>query len=186
MEKAELRRMARDVRKRMSAVDRAAFSEAARDRLAASDLFSSGAVVSGFWAVGSEIDVVPALRAAIERGARAALPVIVARRRALAFREWRPDRPMVRIGWLYEPPAAADLLVPTVLLTPLLAFDRHGGRLGQGGGFYDRTLAALRMQSPVKAIGVAFAAQEVDKVPADARDAPLDAVVTEREWISCE
>jgi 5-formyltetrahydrofolate cyclo-ligase len=72
-----------------------------------------------------------------------------------------------------------------VLLTPLLAFDRHGGRLGQGGGFYDRSLAQLRDKGHVTAIGVAFAAQEVQNAPVDARDAPLDAVVTEKEWISC-
>jgi 5-formyltetrahydrofolate cyclo-ligase len=61
----------------------------------------------------------------------------------------------------------------------MLAFDRRGYRLGYGGGFYDRTLAALRATGPVTAIGFAFAAQEVPEVPSDATDARLDAIVTE-------
>ena len=182
--KSDLRRWARDARKRLSPTDRARFSTDACDRLAASGLLEAG-VVSGFWPIGSEINVIPALEHVVRQNACAALPVIVARHRPLIFRQWMPERPMIRIGWLYEPPASADWLTPTVLLTPLLAFDRQGGRLGQGGGFYDRTLAALRRQGPVKAIGVAFGVQEVDKVPVDALDVALDAIVTEREWIAC-
>lgn len=182
--KADLRRKIRDLRKAIDPGTRAEAGAAVVARLAASGKLD-GQIVSGFWPVGSEIDVRAAMLHAIAHGGRAALPVIVARARPLVFREWAPGRPMIGLGWLYEPPAAADLLVPTVLLTPLLAFDRHGGRLGQGGGFYDRSLAQLRDKGHVTAIGVAFAAQEVQNAPVDARDAPLDAVVTEKEWISC-
>jgi len=183
-EKADLRQSVRDARKRLTPSQRAQFSAAACDLLIASGALDGG-VASGFWPVGSEIDVIPALEHLIACGGRAALPVIVARRTALMFREWVPDRPMVRLGWLYEPPANADLLIPSVLLTPLVAFDRRGGRLGQGGGFYDRTLASLRRRGPVTAIGVAFAIQEVDRAPTNALDVALDAVVTEKEWIRC-
>jgi 5-formyltetrahydrofolate cyclo-ligase len=77
-------------------------------------------------------------------------------------------------------PESGDWLVPEVLVVPLLAFDRRGYRLGYGGGFYDRTLELLRAMGPVKAIGFAFAAQEIDRVPTEATDQPLDLIVTER------
>jgi 5-formyltetrahydrofolate cyclo-ligase len=168
----------------MDVDQRAWFSATIVDRLVESGKLD-GQIVSAFWPVGSEADVRQALLHAISSGGRAALPVIIARARPLVFREWTPKGAMVKLGWLYEPPANAELLSPTVLLTPLLAFDRKGGRLGQGGGYYDRTLAALRSKGHVLAIGVAFAAQEVQNAPVDALDAPLDAVVTEKEWISC-
>ena len=72
---------------------------------------------------------------------------------------------------------------PDILLVPLLAFDRTGHRLGYGGGYYDRTIAELRVRKPVVAVGLAFAAQEVPEVPATPRDARLDLVLTEREVI---
>ncbi|WP_371286182.1 5-formyltetrahydrofolate cyclo-ligase [Albidovulum sp.] len=77
-------------------------------------------------------------------------------------------------------PAEGDWIEPEVLIVPLLAFDRRGYRLGYGGGFYDRTLEALRARGPVTAIGFAFAAQEVDEVPIEATDQPLDIVVTDK------
>lgn len=89
---------------------------------------------------------------------------------------------MVKAGFgLSEPPADAPVIVPQVLLVPLVAFDASGNRLGFGGGFYDRTLLALRTAGPeTRAIGIAFAFQEIDNVPHDATDQHLDAVVTER------
>jgi 5-formyltetrahydrofolate cyclo-ligase len=72
---------------------------------------------------------------------------------------------------------------PDMLIVPLLAFDRHGRRIGYGAGYYDMTIAQLRGMKPVVAIGIAFAAQEVESVPVTARDARLDLVLTEREII---
>jgi 5-formyltetrahydrofolate cyclo-ligase len=71
-----------------------------------------------------------------------------------------------------------------LLITPLLAFDRSGGRLGQGGGFYDRTLRELRRQGAVFAVGLAFAGQEVERTPIGPGDEPLDAVLTEKGYIA--
>ena len=82
-----------------------------------------------------------------------------------------------------SPPASAPEVLPNLLITPLLAFDRKGGRLGQGGGHYDRTLANLRRQRPVFVLGVAFAGQEIDAVPVADHDQRLDAIVTETEFI---
>ena len=76
-------------------------------------------------------------------------------------------------------PAAGGWIVPEILIVPLVAFDRKGGRLGYGGGFYDRTLAELRASGPVLAIGFAFAAQEAEDLPLEPTDQPLDLIVTE-------
>ena len=68
---------------------------------------------------------------------------------------------------------------PELVVTPLLAFDGSGGRMGQGGGYYDRTLGQLRAEGRVFVVGLAFAGQEVEKLPAEDHDQPLDAVLTE-------
>ena len=76
-------------------------------------------------------------------------------------------------------PAEGAWIEPEVLIVPLLAFDARGFRLGYGGGFYDRTLEGLRARRPTLALGFAFAAQEMDEVPIEDTDQPLDAIVTE-------
>jgi 5-formyltetrahydrofolate cyclo-ligase len=136
--------------------------------------------VSGFWPIGSEVNVMPLLRALGDRGLDMALPVVPQRGKPLPFRRWRPDDPMDTGPFgIAEPQAAAPVIEPDILLVPLLAFDRAGGRLGYGGGYYDRTLAALRGRKRILAVGVAYAAQECALVPCDAFDAPLDWVLTE-------
>ena len=70
-------------------------------------------------------------------------------------------------------------MVPQILIVPLVAFDMHGGRLGYGGGFYDRTLQILRAQGPVLAVGFAFEAQQADDLPLESTDQPLDLIVTD-------
>lgn len=114
------------------------------------------------------------------RGARRALPVVVARGAPLVFRLHEPGDPLVPdVLGVPAPGPDAPPAQPDVVFAPLLAFDRRGGRLGQGGGFYDRTLAALRAQGPVLVIGVAYAGQELDAVPMGPHDAPLDGILTE-------
>jgi len=82
-----------------------------------------------------------------------------------------------------QPPAQAPVTEPDILIVPLLAFDRAGHRIGYGAGYYDMTIAAARARRAVRAVGIAFAAQEVEAVPAGPRDEPLDLVLTEREVI---
>jgi 5-formyltetrahydrofolate cyclo-ligase len=137
-----------------------------------------GAIVAGFWPMGLEIDIRPLLVALHDRGHRIALPVTPKRGQPLHFRAWQPGMALARgpMG-TSQPRPEAKALVPDWLLVPLLAFDRAGRRLGYGGGYYDRTLAAL---PGATAIGTAFATQEVDEVPAGPEDALLTAIVTER------
>lgn len=84
---------------------------------------------------------------------------------------------------IHEPPASAPIVTPDVILVPLVAVDRRGIRLGQGGGHYDRTLEALRRQHPVRAIGLAFDVQLVDMLEAEPHDQPLDAIATPTQWL---
>jgi 5-formyltetrahydrofolate cyclo-ligase len=143
-----------------------------------------GAVVSGFWPMGAEIDIRPLLQALHDRGHAIALPVTPRRGNPLDFRRWRPGDELSRgpLG-TRQPGPEAEPLTPHFLLVPLLAFDRGGRRLGYGGGYYDRTLAAL---PGATALGVAYAAQELDEVPAGPEDARLAAIATERGLILAE
>lgn len=136
----------------------------------------AGKVLSGYMAIETEIDPLPAMAA--HRGP-VGVPVIVAKGQPLRFREWTPGAKM-RVGpFRVLVPEEGTWVEPEVLIVPLLAWDRRGYRLGYGGGFYDRTLAALRARHKVLAVGFAFAAQEVPEVPTDPFDQRLDAMVTE-------
>jgi 5-formyltetrahydrofolate cyclo-ligase len=137
-------------------------------------------VVSGFHPHMSEISVLPLLARLVSMGWTTCLPVVTGKGQPLVFRAWEPGDPLVRGLWDIKVPAAeAEEVVPGTLLVPMLAFDRQGHRLGYGGGFYDRTLEILRKTKPVTAIGVAYAAQEMDRVPHGAHDAVLDAILSE-------
>lgn len=141
-----------------------------------------GAVISGFWPFGPEIDLRPLLHRLHAAGHPIALPVVVRRGLPLIFRAWRPGQELIAGSFgVPRPDKDQPELTPAVLIVPLLAFDRLGYRLGYGGGFYDRTLERLRAQGPVLAVGVGFAAQEVPAVPRDATDQRLDWMVSERE-----
>lgn len=141
-----------------------------------------GRPLSGYLAMRSEIDPLPAMIAAAGHGP-VGVPVTPKRGKPLSFREWSPKSTMVDGGFGTRIPAEGDWIVPEVLIVPLVAFDRRGGRLGYGGGFYDRTLAALRAAGPVTAIGYAWGAQEDDELPLEETDAHLDLIVTESEVI---
>ena len=175
--KAGLRREALARRDAIAVETRAQAAMALRQVLARR---IEGAVVAAYWPIGGEIDPRPAMHDLRDRGIRIVLPVVVARGRPLIFREWRPGTALVPAGFgLSVPPPEAPALSPDTLLVPLLAFDAAGRRLGYGGGYYDRTLAALRARSTICAIGLAFAAQQVPRVPAGPDDAGLDAIATE-------
>lgn len=142
---------------------------------------SACATIAGYWPVGDELDVRPLMERLHGRGHALCLPVVVAKGRPLLFRRWRPGDALVPGGLgIPVPGEGAGEVRPDLLLVPLLAFDRGGHRLGYGAGFYDRTLALLRLGGPVTAVGVGYDAQEVPAVPRDALDQPLDWIVTER------
>ncbi|WP_126976054.1 5-formyltetrahydrofolate cyclo-ligase [Frigidibacter oleivorans] len=173
--KAELRGAALAARKTAFAAGQGN----AAQRLAAVLAPVADAVLAGYVPMRTEIDPLPAMAAHADRGGRVGVPVIPGAGQPLRFREWTPGAELVPGEFGARIPVAGDWLVPTVLIVPLLAFDWRGYRIGYGGGFYDRTLAALRAQGPVIAVGFAFALQEVEEVPVEPTDEPLDIIVTE-------
>jgi 5-formyltetrahydrofolate cyclo-ligase len=139
-----------------------------------------GERIGGYWPIGEEADIRPLMTALAERGHRVALPAVVRPGLPLRFLAWRPGDAL-RPGFrgIPEPEPGAGEIVPEVVLVPLLAFDRTGARLGYGGGYFDRTLAALRAGGGITAIGIAYSAQEVDSLPGRDHDQRLDWIVTE-------
>jgi 5-formyltetrahydrofolate cyclo-ligase len=153
---------------------------AAADAFAAADTPSFRAAAL-YHPVGAEMDPRPLAALLKRRGVRIGYPVVLARDAPVIFREQPEGVHLVpdAIG-IPAPPPEAPELVPDLVVTPLVGFDRRGYRMGQGGGFYDRTLAALRTGSVVFAMGLAYAAQEVEELPIGPYDQRLDAVLTEQ------
>ena len=137
----------------------------------------AGAVVAGYHAHRDEADPALLLQALAKRGAHIAFPRVTAKDAALEF-HLVPDGEILRPGTfgIHEPLEYWPRVTPDILLVPLLAYDDVGYRLGYGGGYYDRSLAAL---AGARAIGIAFGGQRVDILPHDAHDCRLDAVLTE-------
>ncbi|MBL4693183.1 MAG: 5-formyltetrahydrofolate cyclo-ligase [Magnetovibrio sp.] len=140
------------------------------------------AILAGYWPMSDEMDVRPAMVALDRIGVLQALPEVVAKNRPLRFRAWASGESLEEGPYgTFHPLVQAPLLRPDVVLVPLLAFDKRGYRLGWGGGYYDRTLQLLRKTGDVTAIGVAYAAQEVDDLPVDDYDEPVDWIITEKQ-----
>ncbi len=142
--------------------------------------------VAVFWPIGSEPDTLMLLAALDYHDFIAALPCTGAMGQPLTFRRWRDGDPLVEGPMrIPEPSPRLPQVEPDLIFTPAAAFDRRGFRAGYGGGFYDITLAALRARRPIPAIGLAFACQEVEHIPEEDHDQPLDLILTENELIDC-
>lgn len=137
-----------------------------------------GPDVAGYIAIGSEIDPEPLMQKLARAGAELSLPRIEPDG-TMTYRRWSFGEPLEAGPFsLKEPPAEAPLARPTLILTPLLAFDRAGNRLGYGKGHYDRALATLRSDGRAFACALAYGPQLLDTLPAEAHDQPLDWAVT--------
>ena len=172
------------LRKRRRALD-AARPDAAQAAAAALPLDALPAFewFASYHAVGSELDPAPLAARLVKAGGRLALPVTLAADAPLIFRAWRTaDTPQIDAFGVPTPPPGAPQVTPGLVICPLLAFDKAGGRLGQGGGHYDRTLAALRARGPVFVLGLAYAGQEVEALVMEPHDQRLDAILTENGY----
>ncbi|MDA1097632.1 MAG: 5-formyltetrahydrofolate cyclo-ligase [Proteobacteria bacterium] len=143
---------------------------------------SPGSIVAAYWPLGDEFDSRPLLHALFQTGHRVALPVVTGAGQALGFRIWQPGDSMTKSSFgVLEPLEGAAEVTPNVVTTPFLAYNAQGFRLGYGGGYYDRTLRALRQSVPgLLAVGLGFAAQTMAALPYDDHDEALDWLVTER------
>jgi 5-formyltetrahydrofolate cyclo-ligase len=144
-----------------------------------------GVPLAGYMPIRTEIDPLPAMEEAAAHGP-VAVPVITAQGQPLTFARWEPGCHMVEGAFGAQIPANPSFLTPQIVIVPLVAFSRAGGRLGYGGGFYDRTLEGLRARGPVLAVGFAFAAQEMPDLPLEPTDQPLDLIVTEQGVLTPE
>ncbi|MGX9350823.1 5-formyltetrahydrofolate cyclo-ligase [Shimia sp. W99] len=137
-----------------------------------------GVPLSGFLPIRTEINPVPAMAEAAAHGP-VGVPVIQGAGLPLEFSRWEPDMALREGPFGAKVPMVDDYFDPEILIVPLVAFDKNGGRLGYGGGFYDRTLERLRARRATLAIGFAFDAQQADALPLEETDQPLDMIVTE-------
>ena len=179
--KAVLRSRMRHLRLRLATHDREAAKMAAGhipERLLRVGL------VAGYAPLGGEFDPGPTMRRFAKAGAGLAKPAVRDRQSGLDFHAWQEGDPLSpdALG-VPAPLPGSDRVFPDLVLAPLLAFDRRGGRLGQGGGYFDRAIADLRARGPLIVVGLAYAGQEVGEVPTEAHDTRLDAVLTEEGYI---
>jgi 5-formyltetrahydrofolate cyclo-ligase len=182
-DKATLRSEALARRDAMPAVARAAAVETVTQRPFPVEV-KRGAVVSGFSPIKTEFNPVPLMRKLSDAGASLALPVVAGRGLPLIMRAFKFGDEMASGVWgIREPKPESPEVFPEILLVPLAAFDRFGHRIGYGAGHYDRTIQRLREMKRVTAIGVCFALQEIERVPATAFDQRLDLVLTENEIV---
>ena len=137
-----------------------------------------GVPLAGYMPIRTEIDPLPAMAEASAHGP-VGVPVIQGAGQPLLFSRWSPDAPLKDGPFGARVPEIDDFFEPEILIVPLVAFSRDGGRLGYGGGFYDRTLELLRAKRPTLAIGYAYAAQEAESLPLEPTDQQLDMIVTE-------
>jgi 5-formyltetrahydrofolate cyclo-ligase len=181
--KIELRKTAFTRRDALAAADR----QAAAETIAARPVpipIKPGVIVSGFSPLKTEINPLPLMRRLAENGAKLALPVVAGRGKPLIMRSYAFGQALNEGVWgIREPKDDAPEVDPDILIVPLAAFDRRGNRIGYGAGYYDMTINRLRSLKPVVAVGIAYAAQEVDEVPTTSRDERLDLVLTERDVI---
>jgi 5-formyltetrahydrofolate cyclo-ligase len=180
--KAALRLALREQRKALAAEIPDAGERAAA--LLPAERLSGLVVAAGYRPRGGEIDPRPLMKRLAQSGVVLTLPVAFERDSPLAFRAYAfGDRLEPDAYNIAAPTAEAAVLRPDLVIVPLLAFDRRGGRMGQGGGHYDRTLEALRSEAPVFALGLAYAGQEVGETPREPHDQALDAILTEKGYI---
>mgnify|MGYP003634519450 CR=1 FL=1 len=139
------------------------------------------AAIGFYWPIKGEVDLRPLMQTLSAEGADLALPVVVEKNQPLEFWAWDEDTRMTRGGWNIPVPAERSLLIPNILLVPLLGFDAAGYRLGFGGGYYDRSLAAFRLRPMT--IGIGYEFSRLPTIFPQAHDIPMDAIVTDTSCV---
>ncbi|HEY7660824.1 MAG TPA: 5-formyltetrahydrofolate cyclo-ligase [Actinomycetota bacterium] len=183
-EKRSLRRAVLAERDAMTSRERDAASEAIAERFAGLPEAKRARTVLAFWSFGSEVDTAPLIDRLVAAGSSIALPRLEGTEMTAVG--WSPGDPVTTASFGAMEPASGRAVDPAsidLVVVPGVAFDRAGGRVGYGGGYYDRFLGRLRPGVP--AIAVAFDHQIVDRVPSGRGDRSVDAIVTEREIIRC-
>ncbi len=177
-DKASIRTEMRQIRRQLSLTDKgtAAIVDGFFD-----DVFpTQDQILAFYWPVGGECDARILMHESLQRGYKCCLPVVRNDTRILTFAVYDALEPLKEGAYGESVPVNSEIVIPDVIVMPLIAFDRHGNRLGQGGGYYDASLAHYRMQKRLVAIGLAYTQQEWlnSDLPIDGHDQKLDWVIT--------
>src|SRR5665811_1953373 len=135
-------------------------------------------LVSFYWPFRGEPDLRPLMKLVIEQGGNCALPAVIKKAAPLEFWAWKPSDPLERGVWNIPVPKIAIQVTSDIVLAPVVGFDSHGYRLGYGGGFFDRTLAAMSQKT--RAIGIGYFISEIKTIFPQPHDLALEMIVTER------
>lgn len=175
--RVEMRRALIGRRLAMDGVQRKGLGERAKARLAGQVELSRFATLGMYWPVRGEIDVRDLAAAHLSNGGRVGLPVVVTEAAPVEFWSWRPEMPMSRGVWNIPIPAERELLEPDALIVPLVGFDPQRYRLGYGGGYYDRTIAASRRRP--YCIGLGYEEARLTSIFPQTHDIPMDLIITD-------
>lgn len=144
----------------------------------------AGLVIAAYMPIRTEVSPIKSMERMCARGRKICVPVIVGKAQPLEFHEWTPDTEMVDGPFGASVPKNGKFIVPDIIITPLVAFDPAGYRLGYGGGFYDRSFAQISEEKKIQAVGFAYSEQELMIVPREDTDFRLDSVITEHGILS--
>lgn len=176
--KAEARKQAMAQRAALNSSERAEAAKAAAEHFFQKVDLTENQMVAAYWPIRDEIDAKPLLTRLMDSGQPVCLPVVMGEGKPLVFRQWEADAPLYEAGFgTLVPAETAPVVTPDLMIIPLLGFDKTGTRLGYGRGYYDRSIAAMK-EKPVL-VGYAFSAQELDAIPREPHDVPLDYLITE-------
>lgn len=190
IQRDHIRKTMRQMRRNLSITEQNSAAQSLVDLVLFHSLVASSHHIGLFLSFDGEINTIPLIHALWCKGKQVYLPQIHPfNSQQLLFLEYTPDVQLIpgKFG-IFTPPLAINSVLPTheldIVFTPLVAFDRRGYRLGMGGGFYDRTLAAYT-GLPFRPIGLAYHMQEIDCIPKEHWDVPLPEIITEKEHIIC-
>ena len=186
--KKTLRSNMLDKRDRISVAHRKQASVNVANNFMGNIPFGKHDIIAFYWPMAGEIDCILMAEALIELNHSLVLPVIESSNTPLIFRQYTKGMELQKNKQFHvmEPPESAKRMEPNIIITPLLAFDKLGNRLGYGGGFYDRTLEAYKNKSNIVTVGVAYDFMQVTTVPAEGHDQKLDCVVTDKHVVICD
>jgi 5-formyltetrahydrofolate cyclo-ligase len=186
MEGVELRAWRRLERQRLLArrtsvppAERRVRGEAIEAKLQGLLVGRPGIVLGVYWPFQAEFDPRPLIDWVIAQGSSVALPVVIDKKGPLEYRAWRPGEKLVDGVWNIPIPDKREVVIPHAVLAPLVGFDRQCYRLGYGGGYFDRTLAALNPRP--SAIGVGFELSQIETIYPQTFDIPMEMIVTEAQ-----
>lgn len=178
-DKSSLRKKFTDIRSSISPAEQKILSLKAAENFFQKIKINNGDVVAAYYPINNEISPLPILEKLQQLHIQTALPIIV-KNSPLLFRQWQVGDALEG-SKIPQPLANAPQIIPTIIIVPLLAFDKTNNRLGYGGGYYDRTIERLNHDGhKITTVGLAYSSQKYDgNLPNEAHDQPLDLIVAD-------